>query len=519
MLTVTQSGLYCPAADLYIDPWRRWIGRSSRTPTPTTPAGGAATTSRRAPAQRVLRTRLGTEADIELVDYGEPVNVNGVTRLAPPGRPHPRLGAGAASSTRRGLGRLGRLQDASPTRPAPRSSRCAATSSSPNRRSACRSTAGRPQREMFDEINAWWRDKPRRGRASVLFAYALGKAQRLLAGLLDAEHRADLHARRRRAAQRATTARPASTLPPTTLRRADAETGTRWAGALIVAPPSAAGTPWLRRFGDRLDGVRLRLDAHARRAPPARASTAASCSPTTPTGPALLARDRGDGAERVWVTHGYSRPRRALARASRGLERRAPWRATARGRGPTDAERHVAGEEADAHEALRRPVRRARRDDPDHREGRGAGALLRAAPRRPTRRGRCTSSSAGKPQAADPVEGCAAWAIEEAGVPEWLFDECYDAVGDLAETIALLLPDRRAGQRPARCTSGSSERLCRSRADEASSGEHRARRVAAARRPQRFVWNKLITGEIPRRRLAAARDPGAGAGSGRRPKA
>ena len=32
------------------------------------------------------------------------------------------------------------------------------------------------------------------------------------------------------------------------------------------------------------------------------------------------------------------------------------------------------------------------------------------------------------------------WAAEEAGVPAWLFEECYHAVGDLAETITLLLP-------------------------------------------------------------------------------
>ena len=37
-----------------------------------------------------------------------------------------------------------------------------------------------------------------------------------------------------------------------------------------------------------------------------------------------------------------------------------------------------------------------------------------------------------------------AWAAEEAGVPEWLFDESYDAVGDVAETIALLLPEPAA---------------------------------------------------------------------------
>ena len=34
-----------------------------------------------------------------------------------------------------------------------------------------------------------------------------------------------------------------------------------------------------------------------------------------------------------------------------------------------------------------------------------------------------------------------AWAGEEAGIPEWLFDESYHAVGALAETIALLLPE------------------------------------------------------------------------------
>ena len=36
------------------------------------------------------------------------------------------------------------------------------------------------------------------------------------------------------------------------------------------------------------------------------------------------------------------------------------------------------------------------------------------------------------------------WAIAEAGVPEWIFGDCYSAVGDLAETIALLLPSPMA---------------------------------------------------------------------------
>ena len=36
---------------------------------------------------------------------------------------------------------------------------------------------------MFDEINQWWRRNQETGKASVIFAYALGKAQRVLAGI------------------------------------------------------------------------------------------------------------------------------------------------------------------------------------------------------------------------------------------------------------------------------------------------------------------------------------------------
>ena len=49
--------------------------------------------------------------------------------------------------------------------------------------------------------------------------------------------------------------------------------------------------------------------------------------------------------------------------------------------------------------------------------------------------------SGNRPKRLVPVRRLAAWAQEQADVPEWLFDECYSTVGDLAETIALLLPE------------------------------------------------------------------------------
>ncbi len=81
------------------------------------------------------------------------------------------------------------------------------------------------------------------------------------------------------------------------------------------------------------------------------------------------------------------------------------------------------------------------------------------------------------------------WAIAEAGVPEWIFGDCYSAVGDLAETIALLLADPVA----------STDKPLHYWIEERLLALDRDSLVWAWREmdePQRFVWNKLITGEF-----------------------
>jgi DNA ligase-1 len=50
----------------------------------------------------------------------------------------------------------------------------------------------------------------------------------------------------------------------------------------------------------------------------------------------------------------------------------------------------------------------------------------------------------GKPRQAVPTKLLRQYAIELAGIDDWLFEECYQAVGDLAETIALVLPPPEA---------------------------------------------------------------------------
>jgi len=95
-----------------------------------------------------------------------------------------------------------------------------------------------------------------------------------------------------------------------------------------------------------------------------------------------------------------------------------------------------------------------------------------------------------------PSRDLVSWAISEAGIPEWMFGDCYSAVGDLAETIALLLPAPiSSSDKPLHYWV--EERLLPLR--EWSDEQRRDSLVYAwleMDERQRFVWNKIITGEF-----------------------
>jgi DNA ligase 1 len=101
-----------------------------------------------------------------------------------------------------------------------------------------------------------------------------------------------------------------------------------------------------------------------------------------------------------------------------------------------------------------------------------------------------------RPRQAVPSRRLHTWAAEAAGLPLWLFEECYESVGDLAETIALVLP-------PAESATDEplhrwiEERLLALR--DLPEAEQRARLEGywnCLDTVQRFVFNKLITGNF-----------------------
>lgn len=105
---------------------------------------------------------------------------------------------------------------------------------------------------VIEQIQRWWDDCRDRAVPAVLFCYALGKAQRVMAELAQRTDRAIwLHGAMRPLVD---AYREAGVDLPDTRMVSEAEKGERFQGDLILAPPSAAGSPWMRRFKNHSSG-------------------------------------------------------------------------------------------------------------------------------------------------------------------------------------------------------------------------------------------------------------------------
>ena len=92
------------------------------------------------------------------------------------------------------------------------------------------------------------------------------------------------------------------------------------------------------------------------------------------------------------------------------------------------------------------------------------------------------------------------WAAEATGFPAWLVEECYAHVGDLAETLALVLPEP-AAEAAAGSGLGLAEAMQATIHDLRGAGDDRKREVVLAVWRQlapreRIVWHKLLTGGL-----------------------
>ena len=327
LITDSVSGLYCSAGDFFVDPWQP-VARAVITHAHGDHAhAGSEAYLCAAPCEPLLRRRF-PDAAIQPVPFGEGIDLGGVrVSFHPAGHI---LGSAQVRLERGGevwvvSGDYKRAPD--PTCAPFEAVRCdtfitEATFALPI-------YTWDPAAGVIGEILEWWRANRAEGRASILFCYALGKAQRILAELRGRTDEGLLRGDAASAGQGRVLLHGAMAgftdvyrasgvaLAPAE-RVGEHARGRSLAGTLVLAPLSARGTPWLRRFPNPSIAFASGL-MWVRGVRRQRAFDRGFVLSDHADWSALLGTIAETGASRVLVTHGWSD---ALARllADRGLE-------------------------------------------------------------------------------------------------------------------------------------------------------------------------------------------------------
>ena len=299
LVVLRPEGLYCPAGGFHIDPWRP-VPRAVITHGHGDHArGGMGEYHATRTGLPILHWRLGDE-NIHAYEYGEPFTL-GDARVSLHSAGHV-LGSAQVrievdGETWVASGDYKRQHD--PT--------CAPFEVVPCDTFITEATFGLPVYRWPDtadvarDIVEWREECAARGEAAVLFCYALGKAQRVLAELMAHTDRpAWLHGAIAAGVQ---VYRDCGVPLLETRLVAEEQKGADFAGELVLAPPAAAGSAWMRRFRRAQTGFAsgwMRIRGNRRRRNHDRGFVVSDHADW----PDLLRTIRETGARRVIATHG-----------------------------------------------------------------------------------------------------------------------------------------------------------------------------------------------------------------------
>jgi putative mRNA 3-end processing factor len=299
MLSFTDKGIYCPRGDFYIDPWKpvnravithghsdhaRWGSKHYLAHKDTVP---------------ILKLRLG-ENSYQSVQWNEPIYLNGVKiSLHPAGHiigssqirvecdDEVWVFSGDYKTVNDGIS--GEFE----------AIRCNTF--------ITESTFGlpiynwKPQEQVYEDIRNWINVNRENGKTSVLIAYSLGKAQRVLDAIKETAEDIYVHGAIWNTQQVLVDA--GFNLPK--VRRVLPDTPKEdFKGAVVIAPPSADGSPWIKRFTPYAVGICsgwMQVRGNARR----RNVDAGFALSDHADWNGLLSAIDATGAEKVFTTHGF----------------------------------------------------------------------------------------------------------------------------------------------------------------------------------------------------------------------
>lgn len=246
LLEVREEGIYCPQGGFFIDPWR--------------PVAKAVITHAHSDHARpgmqhylaqhdtvpILKLRLGEHISVEGKSYGEESFINGVkVSFHPAGH--------IIGSAQVRVEYRGEIWVVSGDYKTTDDGYCAPFEPVKCHTFITESTFGlpvfrwRPQHELFAELNEWWRKNNAAGKTSMVLCYALGKAQRVLHGLDGSIGKIFTHGSIENT--NACLRNHGHVIQPT--QKVDYYTTKNdLKGQLVLAPPGAVNTPWMKRFSN-----------------------------------------------------------------------------------------------------------------------------------------------------------------------------------------------------------------------------------------------------------------------------
>lgn len=299
LITATKRGLYCPPGDFYIDP-----GKPVQTAVVTHAHGdhlreGSSRLFMAAAGLGIARRRLKDARNVLPLDYGAPFSLGPVkVSLHPAGH--------ILGSAQVRLEHDGQVWVVSGDYKRQADPTCEPFETLPCDVFVSETTFGQPQFVWPDtpavvgNIVRWWHINRERGRNSVLFCYALGKAQRVLAEML--QHTQETVYVHGEIASLVEVYRAAG-IPMVPTQHITQATAADLKGALVMATPTMTRSAWLKRLGVGTKGFCsgwMLLEGESRR----RGYDMGFVISDHADWPALVRTCQESGARRILLMHG-----------------------------------------------------------------------------------------------------------------------------------------------------------------------------------------------------------------------
>jgi len=247
----TENGLYCPQGDFYIDPWKN-VHKALITHAHSDHAmAGHTKYICMEDSIPILKYRLGNFIEVSGLPYGESIKINGVkVSFHPAGH--------IIGSAQIRLEYKGEIWVISGDYKTEDDGFCTPIQAVKCHTFISECTFGlpafkwQPQQVVYDEINAWWQKNKEEGKTSIISAYALGKAQRLINNLDKSIGPIYAHGAIQNTHEvlRKMGLNIATSEKPNNRKNADF-----FRGSMVLASPTAIGTAWTQKFAEPSEAV------------------------------------------------------------------------------------------------------------------------------------------------------------------------------------------------------------------------------------------------------------------------